>query len=112
MSRHRPFICPHCHTPIDPVRMETARHGAQEYRIGAGIHDNDLLVVDRALTARHGSIVIAVVDGEFTVKRLEKRGAQVRLRAEHPDYAPIDFQDGQELHVWGVVTQVIHSFVA
>ncbi len=33
MSRHRPFICPHCHTPIDPVRMETARHGAQEYRI-------------------------------------------------------------------------------
>lgn len=80
--------------------------------VGAGIHDNDLLVVDRALTARHGSIVIAVVDGEFTVKRLEKRGARVRLRAEHPDYAPIDFQDGQELHVWGVVTQVIHSFVA
>ena len=71
--------------------------------LGAGIHDNDLLVVDRALTARHGSIVIAVIDGEFTVKRLEKRGARVRLRAEHPDYAPIDFQDGQELHVWGVV---------
>lgn len=78
---------------------------------GAGIHDNDLLVVDRALTARHGSVVIAVVDGEFTVKRLEKRGGRIRLRAEHPDYAPIEFQDGQELHIWGVVTQVIHSLV-
>ena len=78
---------------------------------GAGIHDDDLLVVDRALTPRHGSIVIAVVDGEFTVKRLEKRNGRIRLRAEHADYAPIEFQDGQELQLWGVVTQVIHSLV-
>jgi len=78
---------------------------------GAGIHDNDLLVVDRALTPRHGSIVIAVVDGEFTVKRLEKRNGRIRLRAEHPDYAPIEFQEGQELQLWGIVTQVIHSLV-
>lgn len=76
--------------------------------IGAGIRDNDLLVVDRSLTPNHHSIVIAVIDGEFTVKRLFKRGNKIRLLAENPDFPPIDLQDGQELQVWGVVTSVIH----
>ena len=76
--------------------------------IGAGIHDGDLLVVDRSLTPAHGLVVIAVVDGEFTVKRLYKRAGRIRLLAENPDYAPIEFADGQELQVWGVVTNVIH----
>ena len=76
--------------------------------IGAGIHDGDLLVVDRSVTPRHGAVVIAVVDGEFTVKRLDKRAGRIRLLAENPEYAPIEFADGQELQVWGVVTNVIH----
>ena len=76
---------------------------------GAGIQDGDLLVVDRSLHPAHRSIVIAVVDGEFTVKRLYKRGGRIRLLAENPDYAPIELQEGQELQVWGVVTSVIHS---
>ena len=76
--------------------------------IGAGIHDGDLLVVDRSLGPTHRSVVIAVVDGEFTVKRLYKRAGRIRLLAENPDYAPIEFADGQELQVWGVVTNVIH----
>ena len=76
--------------------------------IGAGIHDGDLLVVDRSLAPGHRSVVIAVVDGEFTVKRLYKRAGRIRLLAENPDYAPIEFADGQELQVWGVVTNVIH----
>lgn len=76
---------------------------------GAGIQDGDLLVVDRSLHPTHRSIVIAVLDGEFTVKRLYKRAGQIRLLAENPDYAPIELQDGQELQVWGVVTSVIHS---
>jgi len=92
---------------------------------GAGIQDGDLLVVDRALEAGHGDIVVAVVDGaleaghgdivvavvdgELTVKRLWRRGARVRLLAENPAYAPIDLKDGQELAVWGVVTNIIRS---
>ena len=78
--------------------------------IGAGIQDNDLLVVDRSLNPVHRSIVIAVIDGEFTVKRLYKRAGKIKLLAENPDYAPIELKDGQELQVWGVVTSVIHSF--
>ena len=77
--------------------------------IGAGIQDNDLLVVDRSVNPVHRSIVIAVIDGEFTVKRLYKRAGKIKLLAENPDYAPIELQEGQELQVWGVVTSVIHQ---
>lgn len=74
---------------------------------GAGIQEGNLLVVDRALEARHGDIVIAVIDGDLTVKRLEKRRGKIRLVAENPAYAPIEFTEGQELTIWGVVTSVI-----
>ena len=74
---------------------------------GAGIADGDLLVVDRSLEAGDGDIVVAVVDGELTVKRLSRRGGRVRLLAEHPGFAPIEFRDGQELTVWGVVTSIV-----
>jgi DNA polymerase V len=76
---------------------------------GAGIQDGDLLVVDRSLTPLHRSVVIAVVDGEFTVKRLYKRAGRIRLLAENPDFAPIEFQEGQELQIWGIVTSVVHK---
>lgn len=75
---------------------------------GAGIHDGDLLVVDRSLAATHRSVIIAVVDGEFTVKRLYKRAGKIRLLAENSDFAPMEFSEGQELQVWGVVTSVVH----
>jgi DNA polymerase V len=77
---------------------------------GAGIQEGNLLVIDRALEARHGDIVIAVVDGELTVKRLEKRRGKIRLVAENPAYAPIEFKEGQELTIWGIVTSVIQRF--
>ena len=77
---------------------------------GAGIRNGDLLVVDRAREATDGDIVIAVVDGELTVKRLYKRGGNLRLMPENPCFHPIDFKDGQELTVWGVVTSAIHQF--
>lgn len=77
---------------------------------GAGIQEGNLLVVDRALEAKHGDIVIAVIDGGLTVKRLEKRRGKIRLVAENPDYAPIEFKEGQELTIWGVVTSVIQRF--
>lgn len=77
---------------------------------GAGIQEGNLLVVDRALEAQHGDVVIAVIDGELTVKRLDKRRGRIRLIAENPAYEPIELKDGQELSIWGVVTSVIQRF--
>ena len=85
---------------------------AGDSMIGAGIQPDDILVVDRSLRAEDGSIVIAAVDGDFTVKTLRSDGAGVRLEAANPAYAPILFADGMELRVFGVVTAVIHRFVA
>jgi DNA polymerase V len=75
--------------------------------IGAGIGDGDTLIVDRAIEPNHNHIVIATVDGEFTVKRLYKLGEQIMLMAENPDFPPIELNDGQEMAVWGVVTHII-----
>lgn len=69
-----------------------------------GIFDGDTIIVDRSIEPRNGHIVLAVIDNEFTVKRLYRRGKLVRLMAENDDFAPIDFKDGQELRIWGVVT--------
>lgn len=78
--------------------------------IGAGIHHGDLLVVDRALEAKSGSIVVAVVDGELTVKRLKVAGERVWLMAENPAFPPLELRDGQALHLWGVVAHAVRSF--
>lgn len=78
--------------------------------VGAGIFDGDLLVVDKSLNPVSGDIVIAVVDGDLTVKRLIKRGNTITLKAENPRYAEIEFKDGQELQVWGVVTSTVKKF--
>ena len=75
-----------------------------------GIFDGDLLVVNRALEAKHGSIVVAVVDGEVTVKQLYKRNGQVKLKTGNPTFADITFKEGQQLVVWGVVTHAIKNF--
>jgi DNA polymerase V len=79
--------------------------------VGAGIFDGDLLVVDKSLNPNSGDIVIAVVDGDLTVKRLFKRGETVTLRPENPLYKEIEFKDGQELQVWGVVTSTVKQFI-
>ena len=68
------------------------------------IPNGAILIVDRAREARHDDIVIAVLDDEFTVKRLFRRGAQLALIAENPAYAPITLREEQELNIWGVVT--------
>lgn len=77
---------------------------------GAGISDRDILVVDRALKAQHQNIVVAVVDGEFTVKTLWQRAGRVKLQAANPAYPDIEPQDGQTLEIWGVVTAAIRQF--
>jgi DNA polymerase V len=81
-----------------------------ESMINAGIFAGDLMVVDRSIEPRHGKIVIAAVDGELTVKRLHISGKEIMLMAENPKYKPIKIEDRSELHIWGVVTSVIHKF--
>jgi len=77
---------------------------------GAGIFDNDLLVVDKSINPVSGDIVIAVVDGDLTVKRLIKRGDVITLKPENSRFQEIEFKEGQELQVWGVVTSTIKRF--
>ncbi|MFO7811033.1 MAG: translesion error-prone DNA polymerase V autoproteolytic subunit [Candidatus Delongbacteria bacterium] len=75
---------------------------------GAGIHSGDILIVDRSLEAAHNKIVVAVVNGEFTVKRLYWKDKTIMLMAENPDYRPIEIKEGTEFEIWGVATTVIH----
>ena len=77
--------------------------------IGAGIHSGDILVVDRSLEAQHGKIVVAVVNGDFTVKRLSWISGKIKLIAENPNYKPIEIKDGTDFEIWGVATNVIHK---
>jgi DNA polymerase V len=75
---------------------------------GFGIHDGDLLVVDRAVDAADRSVVIAVIDGEFTVKQLCRIPAGVLLRASGKGHGDILIGPDQDLTIWGVVRWAIH----
>ena len=75
-----------------------------------GIQQGDILIVDKSLGAKSGKIVIAVVDGEFTVKRLHKYKGNITLKAENPDFEDIKISGDDELIIWGVVTSVIHQY--
>ena len=77
--------------------------------IGAGIHSGDLLVVDRSLEPADKHVVVAVLEGELTVKRLFKQNGVLRLLPENIDYQPIEIAPQQTIEIWGVVTSVIHS---
>ena len=76
---------------------------------GLGIFDGDLLVVDRALSATPGCVVIAVIDGEFTVKQLLYSPNGPILRAAHPDYPDTHILPEQEFTIWGVVSWNVHK---
>ena len=76
--------------------------------IGAGIHDGDLLVVDRSLEPRPGRVVVAVLDGAFTLKQLVRRQGRLRLEAAHPNYPPLDLHRCGDVQIWGVAIHVIH----
>lgn len=78
---------------------------------GAGIQDGNILVVDKSITPKSGSIVVAFVDGEYTVKTFIKRAGKIILRPENPSFSEIEFKDGQELQVWGVVVGTVKKYV-
>lgn len=78
--------------------------------VDAGIFDGDVVVIDRAIKPRSRHIVVAVVDGEFTVKQLVMRAGRVRLKAANTTFADIVPKDGQTVEVWGVVKAALKEF--
>ena len=91
------------------------RHPAATYFVrargdsmsGAGIDDGDILVVDRSTEVTNGAIIIAAINGEFTVKRLDKQNSRVRLLPENNAYSPIEITSGCGAEFFGVVTYII-----
>ena len=80
--------------------------------LGVGIFDGDLLIVDRSIKACSGHIIIAAIDGLLTVKRLIlKANGKIFLQAANPKYPAIEIKENMELHIWGVVTNVIHDLL-
>ena len=77
--------------------------------VGAGINDGDLLVVDRAVEPQNGSIVIAIIEGEFTVKRMDRRNGKLFLLPGNSDYQPIEITGESDFQGWGVCRYVIHQ---
>jgi DNA polymerase V len=75
----------------------------------AGIHSGDVLVVDRSVTPHDKQIVVAMIDGEFTVKRFRKYGEKIFLEAANADFPSIQIGENQELVIWGAVTYIIHQ---
>ncbi len=80
-----------------------------ESMIDAGIFPGDILIVDKSIEPKHGRVVVAVVDGELTVKRLHKKNGNIILIAENKRFDPIIIKRENELIIWGVVTNVIHQ---
>lgn len=78
--------------------------------MGAGICDGDVVVVDKALKPKHKDIVVAVVDDEYTIKRLYQSRGRIELQPENPNYQPITFLEGEQLQVWGVVVGVVRRY--
>jgi DNA polymerase V len=78
----------------------------------AGIVDGDKVLVDRSIEPMHRHIVVAVVNGDYTIKRLHSVAGRIELHAENPEFLPIKFQDGEQLEVWGVVVGVIRRYAA
>ena len=77
--------------------------------INAGLSDGDLIVIDRSLNPEHNKIAVCFIDGDFTVKRIIKKGADLFLKAENKNYDSIKIDEENQLQIWGIVTYVIKS---
>ena len=82
-----------------------------ESMINAGIKDKDLIIVDKSLIAKPGNIVIAMIDGEFTIKRLSIKNDELYLKAENHNYPDFSFKNHIDVQIWGVVIYSIHSYL-
>lgn len=78
----------------------------------AGIFDHDTLVVDRSLTPVNKSVIVALLNGEFTVKYFSKIGNEIYLKPANKNFQPLKIKPSDDFEVWGVVTNAIHHFNA
>ena len=74
----------------------------------AGINTGDIMIVDRSLTPKHNDIVLAVIDGDFTVKRLAVNDNSVYLVPENDSFSPIKITESMDFQIWGIITHIIH----
>ena len=79
--------------------------------INAGIRDKDLIIVDKSLKAKPGNIIIAMIDGEFTIKRLSIENDELYLKAENHNYPNFRFKNYIDVQIWGVVIYSIHNYL-
>ena len=79
--------------------------------IGAGLDDNDLLVIDRSIAPTHNKIAVCFLDGEFTVKRLRVENDGVWLQPENPEYQAIQVTPENNFVIWGIVTNVVKKLI-
>ena len=77
--------------------------------VNAGLSDGDLIVIDRSLDPEHNKIAVCFIDGDFTVKRIIKKGVDLYLKPENNNYKPIKIDEENQLQIWGIVTYVIKS---
>jgi len=77
--------------------------------INAGIHDGDLLIVDKSVEPENNDVVVCVINGEFTVKRLKKVNEEIYLIPENSHYQAVKISENMDFQVWGVVTYTIHQ---
>jgi DNA polymerase V len=77
--------------------------------IRAGIFSGDILIVDKSLNPKQDSIIVAILNGEFTVKRFRKEQGKIILYPENEKYLPTTITEGMDFQIWGVVTNVIHK---
>ena len=77
--------------------------------INAGISDGDILIVDRSLEPSDGKVVIGIINGEFTVKRIVKKGKKIFLKPENENFKPIEIIEDMDFKIWGVVAYTIHK---
>jgi len=75
----------------------------------AGIQSGDIMLVDKSLTPKNRSIVLAVIDGEFTIKRVNVSDKELYLMPENENFPPIKITQEMDFQVWGVVTYIIHK---
>ncbi len=77
--------------------------------IGAGIYHDDILVIDKSLKAKSGDVIIAILDGAFTIKRFLKNGNNIVLQPSNANYPPLDVSNRSDFEIWGKVTFVLHK---
>lgn len=77
--------------------------------VDAGIQSSDVMVIDRALTPKNNDIILAVVNGEFTVKRIKKSEDELYLMPANENYKPMKITEEMNFQVWGVVNFIIHK---